>query len=338
MDDGTALGASPTSGEDDGRGVSAPRFSLGRALSFRNIGAIYVWVAIIAFFWILEPDTFPTVATLRSVLNNEAVTGLVAISLVIPLAAGVFDLSVGYTAGFAGVLAGWFMANSSMSPWLVIVLTLVLMLVIGAVNGFVVVVLRVNSLIGTLGTGALIFAATKWVSDEKIITERVRELSEKIARGQVWGITTPVFIMVGVMLVVAYVLEQTTTGRRWYAIGFDADAARLVGIRARMLQMVAFLISAVISGLAGIVITARVNSASHEAGASYLLPAFAAAFLGATQFRRGRFNVWGAVVAVMLLGTGRVGLSLAGAPTWAYDVFLGVVLIGAMAITRAEQQ
>jgi ribose transport system permease protein len=81
-----------------------------------------------------------------------------------------------------------------------------------------------------------------------------------------------------------------------------------------------------------------VNSASHEAGISYLLPAFAAAFLGATQFRHGRFNVWGAVVAVMLLGTGRVGLSLSGAPTWAYDVFLGIVLITAMAITRAEQQ
>jgi ribose transport system permease protein len=140
------------------------------------------------------------------------------------------------------------------------------------------------------------------------------------------------------MLVVAYVLEQTTTGRRWYAIGFDADTARLVGIRARTLQIVAFLISAVISGLAGVIITARVNSASHEAGVSYLLPAFAAAFLGATQFRHGRFNVWGAVVAVMLLGTGRVGLSLSGAPTWAYDVFLGVVLIAAMAITRAEQQ
>lgn len=98
------------------------------------------------------------------------------------------------------------------------------------------------------------------------------------------------------------------------------------------------MISAAISGLAGVIITARVNSGSPEAGPSYLLPAFAAVFLGATQFRHGRFNVWGAIVAVLLLGTGEVGLSLAEAPTWAPNVFQGIVLIASMAITRAEQR
>ena len=306
-------------------------------LSFRTIGAVYVWLGIIVFFSILEPDKFPTEATLRSVLNNEAVTGLIAISVIIPLASGVFDVSVGYIAGFAGVLSAWFMANTGMSPWLVVPLTMLCTTAIGVLNGLVVVTFRVNSLIGTLGTGAIILAATKWVSDEKVITERVTELSQAVARKQIWGITLPVFIMLATMLVIAYLLEQTTTGRAWYAVGFDAAVARLAGLRTRVLQFGAFMISGLIAGLAGVIITARVNSGSPEAGPPYLLPAYAAAFLGATQFRHGRFNVWGAIVAVLLLGTGEVGLSLAGAPTWAPNVFQGVVLIAAMAITRAEQ-
>lgn len=304
---------------------------------FRNIGAIYVWIAIIVIFSLLEPDKFPTLDTARSILNNNAVTGLITLSVVIPMAAGVFDVSVANIAGFSGVMAAWWMANTSMSPWFAIVLTMLVAMLLGIVNAIVVVQLRVIPIIGTLGTGAIFLAMTKWVSDEKYITERVPLLSKLVARGQVWGITTPVFIMVAVMLIVAYLLEQTTVGRSWYAIGFDRTVARLAGLRVKPLQFAAFMISAAISALAGVVITARVNSGSPEAGPPYLLPAFAAAFLGATQFRNGRFNVWGAIVAVLMLGTGEVGLSLAEAPTWAPNVFQGVVLIAAMAIARAEQ-
>ena len=146
---------------------------------------------------------------------------------------------------------------------------------------------------------------TKWVSDEKYITERVPVLAKLVARGRVWGITTPVFIMFAVMSIVAYLLEQTTVGRSWYAIGFDRTVARLAGLRVKPLQFAAFMISAAISGLAGVIITGRVNSGSPEAGPPYLLPAFAAAFLGATQFRGGRFNVWGAIVAVLDARHGR---------------------------------
>ncbi|HXN60352.1 MAG TPA: ABC transporter permease [Acidimicrobiales bacterium] len=292
---------------------------------------------IIIFFSILDPHLFPTVATLHQVLEEGAISGLIAISLVIPLASGEFDISVGYIAGFSGVLAAWFLANTGMSPWLVIPLTMLCTTAIGAVNGFVVVVLKVNSLIGTLGTGAIILAATGGIANQQVMTTRVLALSNAVGNRQVWGITLPVFVMVGAMLIVGYVLEQTTTGRAWYAVGFDAAVARLAGLRTKMLQFSAFLISGLISGLAGIILAATVGAADPTAGPSYLLPSFAAVFLGATQFRHGRFNPWGAVVAVLMLSTGEVGLSLADAPEWAPNVFLGVVLITALAITRAEQ-
>ena len=110
---------------------------------FRNIGAVYVWIAIVVIFSILEPDTFPTLDTARSILNNNAVTGLITLSVVIPMAAGVFDVSVANIAGFSGVMAAWWMANTSFSPWLAILLTLLIAMMLGVFNALVVVQLRV---------------------------------------------------------------------------------------------------------------------------------------------------------------------------------------------------
>src|SRR5690606_26492093 len=158
-----------------------------------------------------------------------------------------------------GVLAAWLLANSGMSPWLAMAIAVAVGMCIGFANGIVVVIFRVNSLIATLGTGTIIFAMTKWVSDEQIITKRVPEPSKIIARPKLGDITVPVFIAIGVMLIVGYALEQTVTGRRWYAVGFDPEVARLVGIRVKSLQIVAFMISGAIAALAGVVMTARVN-------------------------------------------------------------------------------
>jgi ribose transport system permease protein len=120
-------------------------------------------------------------------------------------------------------------------------------------------------------------------------------------------------------------------------MGFDRETARLTGISVDRLGILAFVTSAVIAGFAGMVLAARVASGSPDAGPSYLIPAFSAAFLGATQLRSGRFNPWGAVIAVLLLGTGDVGLILAGGPIWTPQLFEGTVLIAAVALTGFGQ-
>lgn len=308
------------------------------ALSPRRIGAVYVWIAIIAIFGILEPDTFLTTGTAKTILNNFAITGLVALSLVIPLAAGLFDVSVGYVVGLAGVVAAHAVAEFDLGGWPAVAVTLLVCAGIGLVNSFVVVVLKVNSLIGTLATGSLFSAATIAVSDERSITRNVNRLSDILASKHILGVTIPVVIMLVAMVVIAVVLEQTALGRYWYAIGFDAQVARLVGLRVRALQTAALVVGAMIAGLAGILLTARIGSGSPTTGPSYLLPAFAAVFLGATQFRNGRFNPWGTVVAVLLIGTGTIGLSLAGAPRWSSQVFQGAVLIAAVALTSTARR
>lgn len=322
-------------GEPAGEDAHARRTSsaFASALSPRRIGAVYVWIAIIVVFGILEPDTFLTTGTAKTILNNFAITGIVALSLVIPLAAGLFDVSVGYVVGLAGVVAAHAVAELGLGAWPAVIFTLIVCVAIGLVNSLVVVVLNVNSLIGTLATGSLFSAATIAVSDERSITRNVNKLSDILASKHVLGVTIPVVVMLVAMAVIAIVLEQTALGRYWYAIGFDPQVARLVGVRVRALQTAALVCGSVLAGIAGILLTARIGSGSPTTGPSYLLPAFAAVFLGATQFRNGRFNPYGTVVAVLLIGTGTIGLSLAGAPRWSSQVFQGLVLIAAVALT-----
>jgi ribose transport system permease protein len=313
--------------------MSSPRRSLREQLSVRNIGAIYVWIAIVILFALVAPDTFPTAQTAKAILNQYSITGIVALSLVIPLAAGFYDLSIGYTLGLSGILAAYLLQETAMSPLMAGTITIAACVAIGLLNAFVVVGLGVNSFIGTLGTGAVLASITIAISGDQTITGRIGEDFAKIASTEWQGISLPVLYLLVLVIALAWWLERTRMGRSFYAMGFEREAARLSGIKIDRLGTIAFVTSAVIAGFAGMVLAGRVSSASPEAGPAYLIPAFSAAFLGATQLRQGRFNAWGTVIAVLLLGTGNVGLLLAGGPIWTPQLFEGVVLIAAVALT-----
>lgn len=309
-------------------------------LSFKNIGALYVWLALIVVFSIWVPDTFPTWATVQQVLNQNAVTGLVALSLIIPLSAGVFDLSIGYALGLCNVLLAYLIINAGMGIFPAILLTLVAALLIGIANACVVVIARIDSFIGTLATGSLLLAGITIVSGERQIVgpQLIGGFFSDISHSNVHGITLPVFYMVIAAVIIWFVLEHTVAGRWLYSVGFNTDAARLAGVPVRVLRFAGLIVSALIAGgVAGITVTSQIGSGSTTVGPPYLLNAFAAAFLGATQLRRGRFNAFGTLIAVLMVGTGTVGLGLAGTPSWAPSVFTGVVLLLALGVTRAEQ-
>lgn len=318
--------------------VSVPGTPVRRAvsaLSFRNIGAVYVWLVIAVLFSVWAPETFPTTTTVKQILNGNAVAGLVALSVVPPLAARVFDLSVAYTMSLTSVLTAYFLVSTGLGPAAAIALAMTAALLIGVVNGIVVVVLRVDSFIATLATGALIQSLITMVTNDSSITG-VRLLAEpfaSIAQLDAGGITLPVLYLLLAAVTIWFLLEHTATGRRLYATGFNADAARLQGVRTDRLRFLTLVSSALLSGFAGIVFASSVGSGSPTAGTPYLLSAYAAAFVGATQLRAGRFNAWGTVLAVLLLGTGVTGLGLATSAPWAASLFTGSVLIVALVLT-----
>lgn len=314
----------------------APRW-LG-ALSYRNIGAIYVWLFLLIVFTVWQPDLFPTDQTAKTVLNQYAITGIAALSIVMPLAAGVFDLSIGSVIGFAGVFAGWCLNTVGVPPVLAVAMTLAAGIAIGLLNSLVVVKMNIDSFIGTLATGSIIAAGTLWVSGDQIITGKVSGSFTEIAATSFSGVQLPVLYMLIAMLVLGFVLEQTVFGRHVYASGYGPEVSRLVGLRVGRIRTISLICSSTLASFAGIALASRIGSADPTTGPEYLIPAFSAAFVGASQFRHGRFNPWGTVVAVLMIGTGSVGLLLAGTPNWAPQVFQGAVLIAAVGITGIQRR
>jgi len=308
-----------------------------KAFGFRNVGVVYVWIAIIILFSIWAPDTFPTWDTVRTVLNQNAIAGLMALALIVPLSAQIFDLSVGNAMGLCNVIVAWLLVEQGTPMGLAILLTLAAGVLIGLINATIVIGARIDSFIGTLATGSLMAAVTSILSnDQSIIGPQLGGSFGDIATTSVQGIAVPVFLMLIVAISVWYLLKYTVTGRRIYATGFNQDGARLTGIKTGKVRYGSLIVSGAVAGVAGVLLCSQVSSGSPEIGPPYLLDAFAAAFLGATQFG-GRFNAWGTVIAVLLLGTGKTGLVLVNAPVWAPSMFSGVVLLLALILTNVEQ-
>ena len=327
-----------TQERDSQRTTTSPSSRWVSRLAFDKVGAVYVWLAIIAVFSIWVPETFPNITTAKQILNANAITALAALSVTIPLAARVFDLSFALNMTLCGVAVAHFIVDGvPLVP--AIALGVLIGLVVGLINATVVVGMKIDSFIATLATGSLIQALITLVTNDTPISDvKLAGGFSKIGQTTVGGITLPVLYVAIVAAGIWYLLEHTATGRRLYAVGFNPDAARLAGVKVARLQFLALVTSGVLAGAAGIVLASILGGGSPTAGTPYLLPGFAAVFLGATQLKNGRFNAGGTLIAVLLLGTGTTGLGLANAPQWAGALFVGVVLIAALTVTGLQRR
>jgi ribose transport system permease protein len=337
MSEDTITHEAVTSDETPGQ-TPAPRRSRWHALhalSFRNISAVYVGIGLFVLFSLWVPSTFLTSTTLKSLLDEQAVTAIVAIGMVIPLAAGAFDLSVGYMLGFGAIMAPWLIGIHGFAIVPAIVLTLLACSAFGALNGTLVTVFGISSFIATLGVSSILSAMINWVSGGEDIIGLPQSFLN-IADSTLFGIALPVYYLFALALVTWYVLEHTPWGRYLYATGSNPEAARLAGVPTSRLIFLSLILAALFAGFAGVIETAQIGSGSPSIGPDYLLPVFAGVFLGSTQIRPGHVNVWGTVLAVYILAMGVKGLQLAGAPFWIPDMFNGVALIIAVGLARGE--
>lgn len=307
-------------------------------LRLSNISLVYMYAAGFLLFSLWIPHLWLDGVTQRSILNiSFAVPALLAIGLLIPLLAGVFDLSIGGTMDAASVMIGWLLIYHHVPEWLGIVLTLLLGALIGVINALLVAVLGVDSFIATLGTSSILTAFAVWLSGGIQITGFAPSFSSFGSGTLFDGVQLQVLYLAIVVLIAWYAIEHTPTGRFLQATGENQDAARLAGIRTRRYIFTSLIISGVMAAFAGVIETSVVGAGESSLGDPYLLTAFAAAFLGATQFK-GRFNVWGTVFGVWVLASGVEGVTLAlGSYAWLNSLFFGVALIFAVGIGRMVQ-
>jgi ribose transport system permease protein len=293
----------------------------------------------IVLFSVTLPGKFLTYDNLMGVVSNQTIGGIMALALLLPLAAGVFDISIGGAMTLAVVMVTWLFQTTggSMPIPLAILITLAAGALVGVVNGTLVVKTRVDPFIATIGSSSVLLGLSEVIANGTTISSDIPSAFTDLGRTLVADVPVTLAYVAVVAIALWYLLEQTPFGRRVYATGAARDASRLAGVKTDRVIFLAFVASAVLATLAGVVYGARIGAGPPNVGANYLLPAFAAAFLGSTMIRPGRFNVLGLVVAMFIVAIGINGLQLYGIPFWITDLYQGVVLIVAVVVARARR-
>jgi ribose transport system permease protein len=315
-----------------GRGAGRSASRGDRADFLANYAVVLFFLALVVAFSLALPGRFPTSGNLQNILGDQAIPGLMALAAVLPLAAGEFDLSIAATLGFNSILVAWLTAHG------VAVIPAALISVgvgalVGLVNALLVVGIGVNAFIATLGTSSVLAGLNLLVSNGETLFQGIPSSLLNVSQKTVGGLPLPVYYFAGAVLILWYLLERTPYGRYLRATGMGREPARLTGVPTRRMLASAFILAGAIAGFCGCLETARIGSATASVGPEFLLPAYAAAFLGATTIKRGRFNVLGTVVGVFTLAVGISGLTLWGAPFWVPDIFNGMALIVAVSFS-----
>lgn len=320
--------------------VPTPRAFLGplERLQLGRFSGFFFFAVIFLIFAVWVPSTFLTSVTWKSILISQAVTGILALALLAPLATGLFDLSVAQTMGFCALVCGYLITQGPhLSLALAIPITLAVGACIGMFNGFLCGIVGLDSFIATLGTTALLTGLAAVIANGAFFGPFSDQMVG-LTSGSALGVPMMAVYMFILAVVVWYVLEHTPIGRRAYAVGANPDAARLSGVRTGRYKFWSMVVCSTIAAAGGVLLASTLNSVSESLGPQYLLPAFASAFLGTTQIKPGRFNVWGTIVAIFLLGTGIQGLQLVGADIWITNIFFGSALIIAISTTLIVQR
>jgi ribose transport system permease protein len=302
-------------------------------LAPRRISAIYLLGFFIVLFGALSPDTFLTEVTFTLVFRSGVVTCILALAFLVPLTAGVYDLSIGAVMALGLGIVVYLSLHTDLPILVTALIAIAASALSGAVSGFIVVKLHVDSFIATLGVSQVLAGVLLLMSNNTQLIGQFPEGWGELGRGDFAGIPVVVWMLLLLALVMWYALEFTAVGRHLLATGGNREAARLAGVPTQRILFGVFVASGAISGLAGVVFSMQSSVFSSSVGPGYLFPAVAAVFLGASQLSQ-RPNVWGTLIAYFALAFGIQGLALSAssASVWSQPMFQGVSLIIAVAV------
>jgi len=309
-----------------------------RSVDLRRLGERYalpvVWLLLIGAFALAMPDSFLRWGNFSILFASYAPAALLALAIIVPLTSGDYDLAVGATMTLSSCLVGVLNVWAGWPILLCIVAALAAGILVGLVHAFFIVYVRIPSLVVTLGTTSLMAGLVQWFTRSSTIGGIDIVLIDAVVGGRLFGIPYAFYYAMTAAVMLGYIFDFTPLGRRLLFVGRGREVARLNGIGVSRIRVGALVTSATLASAAGVLYAGVLGSADPYSGLNYLLPAFAAAFLGSTTITPGRFNPWGTMIAVYFLGTGITGLSMLGIPLWVTNVFNGGALILAVTISQ----
>lgn len=303
-----------------------------------ELGILGALLVMIAVFGVLRPDTFLTTENLTNVLVQAAPLAAIAFGLTVVLVMGDFDLSVAAMSSLAGAVALYLMTREGVDWAPAIAVALLVSVAVGLGNGLLIAYAKNSSFIITLASGTILTGIEFTITNQETLFENVPQGYIDLGQGSIGGIRTLLIIAFAVFLACLVLLEKTELGRYMRAVGGNSEAARLAGLNVPRLRLTGFVIVAACAAISGIMLTAQAGSSTPSGATGLLLPAFAAAFLGAAAFRPGEFNVAGTLVGVLILAVIQNGLTLMNADPAVINLVQGGILIAAVWVTRAGLQ
>jgi len=291
-----------------------------------------------------NPETnssiFLTANNMVTILRSISITAIIAIGLTFSLAVNGMDLSIGANANFADFLVMTMFVWYNLSIGVSIILTIIICMSIALINSILIVKLKIPDMVAALAVMFMFQGVAMTYSNGGAITERMTRRNGEVAAGLVPSAFRAfgkepwlIIIMLLVVLFAHFFLSYTKHGRYMYAVGGNPEAARLSGIPVNKYKILAYFLSAAFAALGGVFIAARVGTAQVNAGASYLMPSVAAAYIGFSVAGAGKANALGTLAGAVLVGMLENGLIMMSVPYYVMDIVKGGVLAIALALT-----
>jgi ribose transport system permease protein len=318
--------------EQHPKGRSSRTASSGGASAVSRYGLAVFLVVLFLIFSVLRPASFPTFVNIVGILNLQSYIVIAGLGVLLTLTVGEIDLSIAANMSVANALVVGLGTYQHLPLWLSVVLSVVASSLIGLANGIIVTRFKVPAFVATLGMATLLEGLMQLYMGGNDIVQPPPGLTN-IARTAPFGIPLAIVYAAIVAVIVHFVINHMTVGRKMLAVGGNPRAAGLTGIPVDTYRVVAFTVGGALGGVAGVILGSQIGSAQVQGNAALLLPIFAATFLGSTVIFPGRFNVPGTVVAVLFLAVTVSGMVQLGVQPWIQPVFNGATLIAAVAVS-----
>jgi ribose transport system permease protein len=311
-------------------GVPTRRPSILDRIDVRSYGIVLSFLGLFIVLS-LATDKFLTQRNLLNILDQSAPVGIVACGVTIGIIAGVFDLSVGAIFAVAAVAACKLALLTS--PWIGIVAGMLIGAALGIVNGVLVSAIQINSFIATLASSIVFRGIAILVTGGMIVTV-TDEAFSVLGTDTFLGAKFTVWVFVIWILATSFLLSRTALGRYFYAVGGNAEAANLSGIRVEQVRTIAFVISGFAAGIAGVLAASRTSSAQPDLGMDLALQAIAASVVGGTSIMGGQGAIWRAVLGILILAMIGNGFNLLGIDTIYQQIVQGLLIMLAVGLDQ----
>jgi len=297
-----------------------------------NVYRSVLILIVICIFASILSDSFLSIANLFNVIKQITVAGIVGCGMTFVILTGGIDLSVGSIVGLSGAIAAGIMASTG-NAVLAVLAALGIGILCGAANGFFVAQCDIPPFIATLGMMTLLRGCVLVYTKGAPISIKV-DSYKFIGKGLVAGIPFPVIVLLVLYLIAHYLLTQTSFGRNVYAFGGNREAARLSGIRVKYTEWMVYIFNGLMSGIAAVVLTARLGSAQSTSGEGIEMDAIAAVILGGTSLSGGSGFVLPTVVGAMIMGIIDNILTLMNVNPHATNIVKGAVVLIAVLVDK----